>query len=404
VIVIDGSPRVRHHARETELREIPISLIRGGSLYRAQERIWLVRSGSWTLERRLIIAIALAWLPLIVLTAARGDLRELTALLTDYRVYARVLIAIPLLLIGQIAIERRFRDHGQHFLDARIVRTSDLSRFREIARKTRRLRDARLPEILVVVAIYLQLAVTVDSGPLASAPWAKNVATGALTAAGYYSTLVTQPLVLLLMAIVLWKWLIWAAFLFRVARLDLQVDATNGDLTGGLGFVGDAPRAFVPAVVAVAAVVGANWRAQVVAGEIVVQALIWPAAILALITLGVFLLPLAVFTPILLREKRRSVRRYGSIQHRMSLRFRQKWTEEYRERPESADLLLAGPDVSSLADLTSAFSTVDTMRTYPFRAQAVIALAAALAVPLIPSVTSQIPLTQIIKGLLQAVR
>ena len=390
--------------RAHEPREIPISLIRGGSLYRAQEKAGLIHPDSWRLERRLPAAIAVAWLPLVILSVMHGGMQDLQALLTDYRVYARVFIAIPLLLVGQIAMERRFRDMGHHFLDASIIRTRDLSRFHEIVQKTRRLRDARLPEIIAIIAVYIQVGLIVESGRFAFASWATDAASGSFTAAGYYSALVTQALFLALMAIVVWKWTIWVVFLWRVSRLDLQVDGTNGDLTAGLGFVGEAPRAFVPTVLAVSAVIGANWRAQVLTGQVALQSLTWPAAVLATITLIIFFLPLTVFTPILVREKRRSIRRYGSIQHLVSLRFRHKWTGQHSEQPARVDRLLDGPDVSSLADLTSAFRNVEEMRTYPFRAHTAIAFLVALALPLIPVLTMQIPLREIIRGLLEAAR
>ena len=212
--------------------------------------------------------------------------------------------------------------------------------------------------------------------------------------------LVTLALFLGLMAIIIWKWMIWIFFLWRISRLDLQIDATNGDLTGGLGFVGEVPRAFVPVVLAISAVIGAYWRSQVLNGQVTLQSLTWPAGVLALVALLIFFLPLALFTPILAREKRLSTRRYGSLQHLVSLQFRRKWTGPHRDH---VDQLLAGPDVSSLADITGSFKNIEQMRTYPFRVPTVLTFLGALALPLIPVATTQIPLKEILKGLLQAV-
>jgi hypothetical protein len=94
------------------------------------------------------------------------------------------------------------------------------------------------------------------------------------------------------------------------------------------------------------------------------------------------------------------MRRYGSMQHLVSLQFRQKWTRRHNEHVED---LLAGPDVSSLADLSSAFKNVEQMLTYPFRKGTVIALLVALALPLIPVITTQIPLREVMKELFAAV-
>src|SRR5262245_17283652 len=139
-------PVIMNHSAQ----RMPISLIRGGSFYWVQEKARLIRPHTWDLQRRLPLAIAIAWIPMLVLSAMHGGAQDVRALLLDYRVYARVFIAIPLLLIGQITMEMRFREMAQHFLDANIIRLQDLSHFREIMQKTRRLRYAKLPEVIKI--------------------------------------------------------------------------------------------------------------------------------------------------------------------------------------------------------------------------------------------------------------
>jgi hypothetical protein len=170
--------------------EMPISLIRGGTLYWVQEKARLIHPGQWSLHKRLPLAIAIAWLPLVILTAMHGgsgSSSDLAAVLTDYRVYARVFIAIPLLLLGQITMETHFRDMAQHFLDANLVGVDELPRFRRIMEKARHLRDAKLPETLAIVAVYLQIAYMLQSGRLHYPSWAVEAGSNTLTPAGYYS-------------------------------------------------------------------------------------------------------------------------------------------------------------------------------------------------------------------------
>ena len=150
----DAAHPLRIPSHDQRAREIPISLIRGGFLYRVQEKARLIGPRTWGLRRRLPLALAIAWLPLPILAATHGGVDDLRALLIDYRVYARVLIAIPLLLVAQLTMEIRFREMAQQFLDANIIRIADLSRFRQIMQRTRRLRDAKLPEFIIIVAVY----------------------------------------------------------------------------------------------------------------------------------------------------------------------------------------------------------------------------------------------------------
>jgi hypothetical protein len=391
---------LRIPSHDQRAREIPISLMRGGFFYQVQEKARLIDSRTWGLRRRLPLALAIAWLPLPILAATHGGVDDLRALLIDYRVYARAFIAIPLLLIAQVTMETRFREMVQHFLDANIIRIADLSRFHHIMQRTRRLRDAKLPEFIIIVAVYVQVGYLLESGSLRFPTWAVDAASGSMTPAGYYSMLVTQALFLTLLSIVVWKWLIWVDVLRQLSRMPLQLDATNGDLAAGLGFLGDTPRAFVPVVLGVSAVIGAYWRTQLLTGQLTLELLKWPAAAYAVILLLIFFLPLALFTPALLREKRLGIRKYGSIQHLVSLQFRRKWTTQRHQHVED---LLGAPDVSALADLSAAFKNVEQMTTYPFRKSSVVAFLLALAVPMIPVVTTQIPLKEIMKGLFDAI-
>jgi hypothetical protein len=388
----------RHAAAPT--LKIPISLIRGGTFYRAQEKVRLIHPRAWNLQLRIPLAIGVAWLPLVVLAAMHDGLTDVRALLMDYRVYARVFIAVPLLLLAQVTMETRFRAMSQQFLDENLVRLEDLSRFRAIMQKTRRLRDAHSPELIVVLIVYAQAAAFITSGRLRLASWAVDAASSALTPAGYYSILVTQALFMALLLIAVWKWAIWVYVLWRISRLNLRLDATNGDLNGGLGFLGELPRAFVPLVLALSTVVAVNWRSQVVAGLQTLEALRLPAAAFAVLIVLVFFLPLALFTAALLREKRESTIRYGALQHLLSLQFRQKWVHH---RNDHIDELVGSPDVSSLADASSAFNNVERMAVYPFRRGAVVAFLAALALPSLVVLTTEIPLKEIIGQVLGAI-
>ncbi len=305
----------------------------------------LIRPNQWNLSRRLLLAIAIAWLPLLILTTMRSGLSpggDLWVLLTDYRVYARVFVAIPLLLLGQIVMETHFREMAQHFLDSNLVPVEDLPLFRKIMEKACRMRDAKLPEILAILAVFVEIGYLLQSGKLRFASWAVETGTNALTAAGYYYMFVAHVLFLSLVAIALWKWIIWIVVLWDISRIDLQLDATDGDLAAGLAFLGEVPKAFVPVVLAVSAVIGATWRFQVLAGNATLGSFRLPAGLLAVIALLIFLLPLLLFTPKLIKEKKEGNLKYGSLRHLHSLQFRKKWIGERNEHVEG---LLGTADV-----------------------------------------------------------
>ncbi|HTQ96940.1 MAG TPA: hypothetical protein VMH89_09040, partial [Candidatus Acidoferrum sp.] len=360
--------------------EIPISLIRGGMFYWAQEKIGLIRPHQWNLGKRIILGIALAWIPLVILTATH-DLKNLHGLLTDYRVYARAFIAIPLLLLAQVGMERRFREMSRYFLDANLVRAQDLGVFQNIMQKARRLRDAKLPEILIVALVYLQVAYFLRSGKLSTAGWAVDVARNSFTPAGFYSILVTQVLFMGLLALVMWKWLIWILVMRDFSKMNLQLDPTDGDLTAGLGFLGEIPKAFAPVLLAISFVIGAAWRTELLAGQIDLKSLSMPAGVLVVVIVLIFLAPLTLFSPLLMSVKRQGLNQYGALQHLHSLEFRRKWVDE---RNEHVPELLGNPDFSSLADISSSFKNVEDMKAFPFRKSALVSFLIALAIPMLP--------------------
>ena len=380
--------------------DLPISLIRGGTLYWVQEKARLIEPNQWSLGRRLPVAIGITWLPLIVLTVLHsGASSDLYTLLTDYRVYARVFVAIPLLILGQITMESHFREMSQHFLDANLVRMGDLSRFRAIMGKARRLRDAWWPEIVILIAVFVQIGYSLESGGLPLTSWAMQPGPGTPTPAGYYSLFVGHALFLSLLGLAFWKWVIWIVVLWDLSRLDLQLDSTDGDLAGGLGFLGEIPKAFVPLVLAISAVIGATWRWQVVEGTATLGSYKLPAALLAILVVLIFFLPLLLFTPKLIKEKKEGSLNYGSLRHLHSLQFREKWMAR---RKENVGELLGTADVSSLADMSTSFKNVEDMVVFPFQKGAAIALLAALALPMIPALTAKIPLKELLKSLLEA--
>jgi hypothetical protein len=382
--------------------ELPISLIRGGTLYWVQEKARLIRANQWNLEKRLPLAIAISWLPLLVLAAMHrgaGSTGDLVAVLTDYRVYSRVFISIPLLLLGQIIMESHFHEMSRHFLDANLVRIADLPAFRRAMAKARQLRDSKWPEMLILFVVYLQIGYFLQSRRLHFATWAHGAGSNTPTAAGYYALFVTQALFLGLLAVAFWKWVIWIVVLRDLSRLDLQLDSTDGDLTAGLGFLGDVPKAFGTVVLAISVVIGATWRSQVLYGSAALSSYKLPAALLSVLILCIFFLPLLLFTPKLIKEKKEGILKYGSLQHLHSLQFRQKWLDEHNRHAEE---LLGSPDVSSLADISASFKNVEDMRVFPFKKSVALTLIVCLALPMLPVLTTQIPFKELLKSLLEA--
>jgi len=90
---------------------------------------------------------------------------------------------------------------------------------------------------------------------------------------------------------------------------------------------------------------------------------------------------------------------YATLRHLYSLDFRKKWVDE---RPMHLTELLGTRDVGSLSSISSSFKNVEEMKIFPFRKSTLVAVVVALAVPMIPVATTQIPLMEVLKSLFNA--
>src|SRR5262245_9342719 len=202
--------------------EDDVSLIRGGMFYRAQTATHLISADHWNFGRRIVFALAVGWLPLVLLTALFNP-NDLPALLTEYFVYSRMVIAVPVLIAGQLVMEIYFRKIVTHVREAGLLHGEERLRFEGIIASLIRLRDSVIPELILVVAVYAHLLmmwenrVEVVAGK--SVFWmAYRVGDVAhLTPAGWYYALVSQSMYQFLVGLTLWKWLLWSIFLFRVS-------------------------------------------------------------------------------------------------------------------------------------------------------------------------------------------
>src|SRR5271170_3884529 len=134
-----------------------VSLVRGGPFYRAQEAIHLLTPERWNLGRRIALAIGVGWVPLILITLFSKP-HTIGNLLTDYSVNVRMLIAVPVLLAGQILMENLFRTIVRHISEADLLSSPEQAKMDFTIARLVRLRDSFAAEVIIVAIAYLSLA------------------------------------------------------------------------------------------------------------------------------------------------------------------------------------------------------------------------------------------------------
>ncbi len=186
-----------------------------------------------------LIAIGLAWFPLLVLSVVQGSV---TAFALDISVHARFLVALPLLVAADAVTAPRLDVIARHFLEAGFVRDDDRARYAAAVAATKASLDSRLPAIAVGLVTYAVIFAILLPIPLDRLPgW--QISGVAYSAAAWWHALVSLPLLLAVLFGWIWCIILWVRFLRRMSRLDLQLVAAHPDRATGLAFIGYSLRA-----------------------------------------------------------------------------------------------------------------------------------------------------------------
>ena len=370
------------------LQEPPdFSLVLGGPLFQLFRRAHLAGNALEMLRRRVLVITCVAWLPLLLLSALSGHIRDETVAIPfiyDIEAHVRFLVALPILIAAELLVHLRLRPVVEQFVVRGLIVSEDLPRFREAIASTSRMRNSLGGEIAILVLVYtLGLWVSRNQITLDTASWYSipNGGQSQLTAAGYWYYLVSLPI----FQFILLRWylrlFLWFSFLWRVSKLKLRLVPTHPDRTAGLSFLGRSTNAFVPILVAQGALLAGLLASRIFhAGQ---QLTSFQAEIVAFVAFFVvaLLIPLTVFTPQLVRAKREGLGDFGRLATRYARAFEEKWL---RGRAPADEALLGSSDVQSLADLGNSYTVVREMRFVPFGWKDVTRLAIATAVPVLP--------------------
>src|SRR5262245_7939767 len=223
-------------------------LLYGGPPHRLQRSLGLIKPGDTMIARRVELVVLAGWVPLAALPVAQSFIlrnQMAKSFFSDFAVYARSLVAAPLFILAEADCVPRLGRVARHFLDAGLVTEPDRARFDDAVASTKRLLGSGLAELIVAILAYglvITLMIKVPPEELRSWYWLKS-GYQALSLAGWWHSLVSVPLFILLFFGWLWRVFLWARFLWLMSRLDLRLIPSHPDHAGGLMFVSDSLRA-----------------------------------------------------------------------------------------------------------------------------------------------------------------
>jgi hypothetical protein len=365
------------------------SLVKGGLIYRLFQWAGLMDAELEPIHRRIIAAISITWVPLLVLSIIGGKLFAGADIVfaNDIEHHVRFLVALPFLLAGETLIQRILSPRIKNFVIRKIIRESDMPRFRAAIESAHKMRDSFVIEIGIFAFVYI-MGVRFYANVLASATTAMSTwyatpqdTNWNLTPAGYWLMFVSLPIVGFFLLRWYWRIVIWSVFLWRVSRLDLNLLPTHSDRTAGIGFLRKCAYGFSYGLFAQGAMLSGYIAGQVVHFGGDPRNYKLEASGLIFLVLVSVLGPLSVFSVKLITAKWEGGGRFEKLASQYVEGFDDKWIEG---RNPDHEQLLGTPDLQSLADLGNSFSVIADMRTVPFGKSDVIYMAVLVMVPLIP--------------------
>lgn len=388
-------PRHRGNATgETQL------LFSGGPPQGLEISLRLIRPSEPRFARRALLAVAVAWVPLVLLAAVRGDLvRPDTenSFLLDFGVHARFLVATPLLILAEAMCVPRLAAIARQFRQGGLVAAVDYPRYELIVASSQRLMRSRMVELAAIMLAYILVFVLMRGAAAEPLPsWHGQVGTLGLSPAGWWASLVSLPLLLVLQLAWLWRICVWARFLWLINRLPLQLDPAHPDHAAGLGFVGLSLQGFLPIAFIVGTIAAGpvlnrvmHHHAQPVQFKSVA---IGAATIVVVLCAG----PLLIFVGRLLREHHHGILEYSALAMGVGGWFQLKW----RSSPPSAgQMTLDMSDFTGTNAANAIAANAFAIRILPVELRSVGLLIVATLLPFVPAAMVAVPFNAIIKEL-----
>lgn len=368
------------------------SLVLGGPLYQLYLRTRLARPPLELLHRRIVVFVAVTFLPPALLSALTGRfasgpvpfVRDLTNL--------QFVTTLPILVGAEVIIHRRIGAIFSEFEARDLVLAEDRSRFDDAVARALALRNSVAAEVaLLVLAFTTGLWLWRTHTGLGVASWYAIPVDGSmhLTQAGWWLAFVSLPI----SRFVLFRWyfrlFIWYLLVWRVSRLRLVINPLHADRAGGLGFLEQSVAAFAPVLVAQSAFFATVLGNQIWhAGARLVDFRYEVVAFVAFLVVAV-LAPLTFFATRLDQARLQGTRHLGRLATRYANAFAARWLAEDVDRTQP---LLGTSDIQSLADLANSYDVVRRMRRVPVGKVMILRLAVVVALPLLPLAFTMVPL------------
>jgi len=388
-----------NNASNKDARTSEFLVAHGGPFYALQKQLGLLRADAFRAGSRAVLFVGLAWGMPLVLSIIAGDAYGAAAenpYLLELGVWARFFIAVGLFMLMERQVEQRLRKHLVQFSEAPLLAPGAFAAAAVAVTKALKRRDAYLAEATCLgIAVFISFATYNKLLDVDTSSWlVHGLPEGtALTMAGWWCVLISNPLFWFLLLRWLWRIRVWSMLLRDLAALDLRLVATHPDGRGGLAFIGQYPNAYTMFVFAVSCVVGAAVAQQFLNSGLRPETYGMLMTGWLLIVLALFAWPLQAFRKPLTRLKEQTLLACSVQATRYHRAAERELLGRNIDAAEDADSSAA----SDIPDPSKTFEVVKKLSTSVFSRAALLPVSAAALLPLLAAGATQLPFKELLK-------
>jgi hypothetical protein len=384
-----------------DIRAGEFLLAHGGPFYNLQRQLGLLSEDAFRAGSRALLIVGLAWGVPLILSLIDGNAFGQPSdkpYLLELGVWARFLVAVGLFMLMEQQVEERLRALLFQFVRAPLLAPQSIEAAAKAVTGALKHRDARLAEtICLAIAILATIGTYSRLLEAESLSWAIHGSPDgyALTMAGWWCVVVSNPLFWFLLMRWLWRLFVWAKLLQDLAALELRLVATHPDGQGGLAFIGQYLNAYTTFIFALSCVLGAALAQEFIAGDLAPATYGFVMASWLLVVLVLLDWPLLAFRKPLADLKERTLiacsaqaTRHHRAAERELLGSNISAAEDYE--PVAA---------SEIPDPSKMFATAGKLSEFPVSRTTLLPVSVAALLPLVVAGATELPIKELLKVL-----
>jgi hypothetical protein len=305
-----------------------------------------------------LACVAVGWLPLLLFGVIEWSMDGRPGPLLRWPpVHVRFLASVPLFFLYESLVDLYAARSVDMLATGPFGDVSIRHVLPGLVHRAESLRDSRWIEgVLLVLALVAGR----------TAPYGLDISTlarGSLSedrfGVRFWYPWVSLPLFRFLLFRGLFRWFIWARFLFQVSRVDLHPEPGHPDQAGGLAFLSEPINGFAAFLAGVSATIAATWAADVRFAGANVSSYVPQIAISTAVFAVVAVSPLCVFSTQLFRARLRAADSFSRLAS-----FATGWFERrFMASPNPG--VVQSFEVQSLADLANVYDRAARLRLVP---------------------------------------